>query len=68
MPGMNGRDLHDRLSGIRPGLRVLYMSGYTGNIIIDHGISGEEINFLEKPFTATGLATKIRAILDRKPS
>jgi nitrogen-specific signal transduction histidine kinase/ActR/RegA family two-component response regulator len=68
MPGMNGRELYDRLSGIYPGLRVLYMSGYTGNIIFDHGISDEEINFLEKPFTATGLGAKIRAVLDKKSS
>ena len=57
MPGMNGRELADRLVEIRPGTRVVFMSGYTEDVILQRGVSGERA-FLAKPFTPPMLARK----------
>jgi signal transduction histidine kinase len=64
MPQMNGRELAERLVRLRPELKVLYMSGYTDDAIIHHGVLGEGIAFLEKPFTAKALTHKVRELLD----
>ncbi len=64
MPGLSGRDLHKRLSEIRPGLPVLYVSGYTSNAIVHHGVLDQDVHFLQKPFTADGLARRVRETLD----
>jgi CheY-like chemotaxis protein len=64
MPGMGGRKLVDRLKEIHPEMKVLYMSGYTDNAIVHHGILEEGINFIHKPFTLHGLARKVREALD----
>jgi two-component system, cell cycle sensor histidine kinase and response regulator CckA len=64
MPEMNGRELADRLSGFHPGLRRLYMSGYTSNVIAHHGVLEEGVNFINKPFSMKELADKIREVLD----
>ncbi len=61
MPGMNGKELAKKLSGIKPGLRCLYMSGYTANVIAHHGVLDEGVVFLPKPFTVRDLAEKVRA-------
>lgn len=66
MPGMNGRELAEHMESLRPGLKVLYMSGYTDDTITRHGVLPEGIEFLEKPFTMEGLARKVRGVLDRK--
>ena len=63
MPGMNGRELYDRLAPQRPGLRCLFISGYTANAIADRGIPEEGAHFLEKPFSAASLAAKVREVL-----
>jgi PAS domain S-box-containing protein len=63
MPGMNGRELADRLTELRPGTRVVYMSGYTEDVVLQRGISGDRA-FLAKPFTATALAQEVRDVLD----
>jgi signal transduction histidine kinase/CheY-like chemotaxis protein/PAS domain-containing protein len=68
MPGVNGRELRDRLRVDRPALRCLFMSGYTADVIADHGILDEGIEFLQKPFDIHGLAEKVRQILDRDRS
>jgi two-component system cell cycle sensor histidine kinase/response regulator CckA len=64
MPQMGGRELGERLSSSRPGMRVLYMSGYTDDAIVRHGLMDERLEFIEKPFTADGLARKVRMVLD----
>jgi PAS domain S-box-containing protein len=64
MPGMNGRDLAQRLSSIRPRLRRLFMSGYTANVIAQHGVLDEGVQFIQKPFGMKDLATRVRQALD----
>ncbi len=64
MPGMNGRELSIRLKDVLPQARVLYMSGYTADRVLEHGITEGELAFLRKPFNADGLAHKVREVLD----
>ncbi|MBI4486089.1 MAG: response regulator [Acidobacteria bacterium] len=64
MPGMNGRELAEQLAQTRPGMKVLYMSGYTSDIIVRHGVLEAEMPFLTKPFTAATLLRKVRDVLD----
>ena len=64
MPEMNGRELADRIQKIRPGMKHLFMSGYTADIIVQQGVLDEGINFIQKPFLMEGLSKKIREILD----
>ena len=64
MPEMNGRDLAEQIRPNRPGMRCLFMSGYTANAIAHHGVLGEGVHFIQKPFTIHGLAAKARTALD----
>jgi hypothetical protein len=64
MPGMNGRELARRLLAIRPGTRVLYVSGYTDDALSQHGILDQELAFLAKPFAPETLARSVRQVLD----
>jgi two-component system cell cycle sensor histidine kinase/response regulator CckA len=64
MPEMGGRQLADALRARRPGLRVLYMSGYTDDAILRHGILMQTDQFIAKPFTPLALARKVREVLD----
>jgi DNA-binding NtrC family response regulator len=64
MPGMGGGELVQRATQVRPGLRVLYMSGYTDDSVVRHGVSGAEAAFLQKPFTLDALSRKVREVLD----
>ncbi|MCI0434046.1 MAG: PAS domain S-box protein [Gemmatimonadetes bacterium] len=64
MPGMNGRDLADRINVMRPGVRVLFMSGYSAEAVAQHGVLAEGASFLEKPFSPDGLLRKVREMLD----
>ncbi|WP_339731075.1 PAS domain S-box protein [uncultured Gimesia sp.] len=65
MPEMNGRDLYHNLKAIIANLKVLFMSGYTVNIIADHGVINDDIFFLQKPFSRNELAVKVRQIIEQ---
>jgi len=65
MPGMNGRELAQRVSEIRPNMKVLYMSGYTENAIGHNGTLDAGITLLQKPFTLHALKAKVREVLDQ---
>ncbi|MDD2580915.1 MAG: ATP-binding protein [Desulfuromonadaceae bacterium] len=64
MPEMNGRDLAKNLLANQPGMKCLYMSGYTANVIVHHGVLDEGLHFIQKPFSLPDLATKVREILN----
>jgi PAS domain S-box-containing protein len=64
MPKMSGRELAGRIRTQRPGLRILYMSGYTDDAILRDGVLEDGIPFLQKPFTPEGVARKVREVLD----
>jgi len=60
---MSGSELAKRLAGTRPEMRVLYMSGYTEDEVVHHGVFAAEMAFIQKPFTPRVLARKIRSVL-----
>ena len=64
MPVMNGRELSERLAGIHQETRILFTSGYTGNIIAHHGVLEQGTEFLSKPYTLDVLAARVRRVLD----
>jgi two-component system cell cycle sensor histidine kinase/response regulator CckA len=64
MPGMGGRQLVEKLSALRPGLKVLYMSGYTDEAIAHHGVLEPGVLLLQKPFTLAKLAQQLREVLE----
>jgi signal transduction histidine kinase/CheY-like chemotaxis protein len=65
MPGMNGRELARRAEEIRPGIRVLYMTGYSRNAVVHHGRLDEGVELLQKPITQSELAARVRDMLDK---
>lgn len=66
MPGMSGRELANRLTELRPEMKVLYMSGYTDNAIVHKGVLDEGANFIQKPFSTDVLAIRVREVLDTR--
>jgi CheY-like chemotaxis protein len=66
MPEMNGRDLAELLQSLHPGMKILFMSGYTANVIVKRGVLDEDVNFIEKPFSMKDLALKVRDALREK--
>ena len=65
MPEMNGKELSVQIKKVKPDIKVLFMSGYTGNVIVHRGILEGDVNFLQKPFSINSLAGKVREILDQ---
>jgi CheY-like chemotaxis protein len=66
MPGMNGRDLAERLQTLYPGMKILFMSGYCSNAMFPGGMAHQGINFLPKPFTLRVLADKVGSAVRKK--
>jgi two-component system, cell cycle sensor histidine kinase and response regulator CckA len=64
MPEMNGRDLAEKLLALYPDLKLLFMSGYTANVIAHHGVLDEGVHFIQKPFSLKDLAAKVRETLN----
>ena len=64
MPEMSGRDLARHVLSLRPEMKVVYVSGYTGDFIAERGVLGADLNFLQKPFPVRTLAEKLREVLD----
>ncbi|HPS56826.1 MAG TPA: ATP-binding protein [Spirochaetota bacterium] len=64
LPGINGRALHEKIAGIKPDIKCLYMSGYTDDIIAHHGILFEGVYLIQKPFSLETLASRIRSVID----
>ncbi|MBE0603668.1 MAG: response regulator, partial [Deltaproteobacteria bacterium] len=67
MPEMDGKELSERILAIKPGLKRLYMSGYTEDVIARQGILDEGVKFISKPFTVKDLAAKVREALGQRP-
>ncbi|MGM0787813.1 MAG: PAS domain S-box protein [Thermodesulfobacteriota bacterium] len=66
MPEMNGRDLSIKLSDCSPGLKSIYMSGYTADVIAHHGVLDEGVHFIQKPFSIQDLAVKVREAIEQQ--
>lgn len=64
MPGMNGRELQEAMRRLRPGLKTLFVSGYTDDVIANHGILEAGVHFVAKPFSSGKLASKIREVIE----
>ncbi len=67
MPGMNGRDLAEQMTDLVPEIELLFMSGYTANVIVHQGMLNDGVAFLQKPFSIMDLAQKVRELLDKAP-
>ena len=63
MPEMNGRDLARKILSLYPGIKRLFMSGYTADVIVHQGVLDEGVHFISKPFSVKGLADKVRETL-----
>jgi two-component system, cell cycle sensor histidine kinase and response regulator CckA len=66
LPALNGREVYERLRSKRPGLRVLYMSGYTDDEIVRRGLIDRVAAVLEKPFAVSELAAAVRGALENR--
>lgn len=64
MPEMNGRDLANMIMDYRPDIKLLFMSGYTADVIVHHGVMDKGVRFIQKPFSNKDLAEKIRSMFE----
>lgn len=64
MPGLNGPALAARIAEIWPGIKVLYTSGYTDDVILRHGLIDSALHFISKPYDIAALTRKVREVLD----
>jgi FixJ family two-component response regulator len=64
MPEMSGRQLTERFAAMRPTAKILYMSGYTDDAVVRHGVVSAGIDYLQKPFSSEALLRKVREVLD----
>jgi DNA-binding NtrC family response regulator len=64
MPEMSGRELAQELNPLRPDMKVLYMSGYTDDAVVRHGVQESTMPFLQKPFVPDDLVLMVRRVLD----
>jgi len=65
MPKKNGREVYEKISTIKPDIKVIFLSGYTGNILHKKGILSQKFDFIQKPIAPKVLLAKIREVLDR---
>ncbi len=65
MPGKNGKEVFDEIAGIDPKVRAIFMSGYTGDVVIEKGVEQDRVDFLQKPLSVAKLVNKVREVLDR---
>jgi FixJ family two-component response regulator len=65
LPFENSKGLNDRIKQLKPDIKVLFMSGYTANVIVHRGVLEDNVDFLQKPFTVNAIAAKVREVLDR---
>jgi nitrogen-specific signal transduction histidine kinase/ActR/RegA family two-component response regulator len=65
MPEMNGRDLAGQITALYPDIRLLFMSGYTANVIAHHGVLDDGVAFIQKPFSMADMTAKVREVLDK---
>jgi FixJ family two-component response regulator len=64
MPEMNGRDLAERITTFYPGVSLLFMSGYTADVIANQGMLDDGVAFIQKPFSMADMTEKVREVLD----
>jgi FixJ family two-component response regulator len=67
MPEMNGRDLAGQITDLYPDIRLLFMSGYTSNVIAHHGVLDKGVAFIQKPFSMADMTERVREVLDMSP-
>ena len=68
MPLMSGREVAEKLAKLHPQIKILYMSGYTDDTVVRHGVLESGMAFLQKPFSPDTLARKVREVLDAQES
>ena len=64
MPEASGKEVAEQVTALMPHLKVLFMSGYTDEAIVHHGVLDSNVEFIQKPFTPLGLSKKVREVLD----
>jgi len=68
MPHMSGKELAEQIQSLKPGIQILFMSGYTADVMVHRGILEKGVHFLPKPFSINLLAAKVREVLDENGS